>query len=180
MPHRRILLALEVFGGNPDELRILLACAERASSAAEVAETKAEVAKVSYHFRKMAEDGYIRFVREERRRGAIAKFYVITAKGKRLLRSLGLAGLPSIADTQADVERRYAETNAGVYDGVPDAEDWQRWTDGVDLDQAEVIEAGLDYYRRWAEGHDVPVQTLVQGAYVSGVHVGERRYARRP
>lgn len=83
-------LALTVFGGNPVELQILLACAVDDTSASQIAPTKDTIAKTSYHFRALTKDGLIRFKREEKVRGAVAKYYVATAAGKRLLRELGL------------------------------------------------------------------------------------------
>lgn len=83
-------LALKVFGGNVIELQILLACAEQPKSAKELSPSKDEIASVSYHFKALARDGLLRLAREERRRGAIARFYTATPKARRLLVKLGL------------------------------------------------------------------------------------------
>lgn len=85
-----IELALKEFGGNPPQLAILLACAEKPCSAKDLAPSKADIGGIAYHFRVLADRQLIRFTRSEQRRGATAKFYVTTAKGKKLLAQLGV------------------------------------------------------------------------------------------
>lgn len=83
-------MALGEFGGNPVQLTILLACAQKETSATDVAPDREAVAAIAYHFRVLAERRLIRFSRSEQRRGATAKFYVATPRGSRLLGKLGV------------------------------------------------------------------------------------------
>jgi transcriptional regulator with XRE-family HTH domain len=79
-----------------------------------------------------------------------------------------------LADVQAELERRYADTGAAIYGEPINEDDWTAWTAGTDLDRAEVIEAGERYAQRWARV-GVPTKTLMGGAYVCAIVAGTLR-----
>lgn len=82
-------------------------------------------------------------------------------------------GARSLADWQAELERRAERMKAGPYQR-PDADDWSVWTEGTELDMDEAIAAGKAHAEKWqAEHPDVPAEAKTAGAFIAGLTVGK-------
>lgn len=82
----RVYLALDKLG-HPARLLVLEACADGPTSPKDIAKANPgyTLGTVSYHVRALADDRLIKLSRTTQVRGAVAHFYVTTAKGRRVL-----------------------------------------------------------------------------------------------
>lgn len=84
----------------------------------------------------------------------------------------------TVAAIAEEIADRAKAMKVGPYE-MPDAEDWAMWTDGADVPQDEIIEAGVDYARTFTDDSEVEPWRVVAGAFVFAFVVASVRAARR-
>lgn len=82
--------AIEAFGGNPVQFEMLRSAEAQPIAASHFATDRKRISRAAYHMGQLRDRGFIRQSRQEQRRGATITFYAITAKGRKLLRELGV------------------------------------------------------------------------------------------